>query len=77
MTKQTWNSLIEQTAHSLSTREELMRSCRELLAIVKTTSFTQRNDLAAKMIVDRAQVAIHNAAKEKGLEYDFGHLIGG
>ena len=57
----------QKTAHIHSTREQLMKSCRELLAVVKRMPTGTRHDFAAKMIVERAQSAIASAAKEAGL----------
>jgi len=70
-----WDVLLNQTADTLSTREELLRSCRELLAVVKTMPHHTKTQLARDMIISRAQQNIAKAAKETGLELDFGHLV--
>jgi len=70
-----WQTLLNQTADTLSAREELLRSCRELLAVVKTMPANTKAQLARDMIISRAQQNIARAAKESGLETDFGHLV--
>ena len=70
-----WQTLLTQTADTLSIREELLRSCRELLAVVKTIPPNTKAQLARDMIISRAQQNIARAAKESGLETDFGHLV--
>ena len=70
-----WQTLLNQTADTLSTREELMKSCRELLAVVKTMPHHAKTQKARDMIISRAQQNIARAAKESGLETDFGHLV--
>jgi len=70
-----WQTLLNQTADTLSTREELLRSCRELLAVVKTMPHHAKTQTARELIVLRAQQNIAKAAQESGLEIDFGHLV--